>query len=281
MVGLGAGETPCGCLSVEYTPGSGDDRPHAAGLRALRVGGVRRGRQTRTRPRLGVPAVWRIGSRFPLSREGCDARRAASLPVVRRAEIRPPVSRDRLRVDGDAPPGLEAGDPPGRYWCGCCGGTYEVEHADSGRTWTTSSGYGGAKSALERSGSRLSRQPRSPPRTTANGCVRGTLIRLSGPVVAMGILDLMLGSSGPGEQGVEGSRTHSRRRPTSSSTPSPSDARNSRRSRRYSRPRPTHRRSRRTSTRSRRLSIRYSKTTTSTRRNSPTNDDDRVAWPNR
>ncbi|MWV38335.1 SprT-like domain-containing protein [Natrialba sp. INN-245] len=37
---------------------------------------------------------------------------------------------------------------PGRYRCGCCGGSYEVEHADSGRAWTSSSGYGGAKSAL-------------------------------------------------------------------------------------------------------------------------------------
>ncbi|MEY7850782.1 SprT-like domain-containing protein [Natrarchaeobius sp. A-rgal3] len=37
---------------------------------------------------------------------------------------------------------------PDRYRCGACGGSYEVEHADSGRTWTTSSGYGGAKSAL-------------------------------------------------------------------------------------------------------------------------------------
>jgi predicted SprT family Zn-dependent metalloprotease len=37
---------------------------------------------------------------------------------------------------------------PDRYRCGDCGGAYEVEHADSGRTWTTASGYGGAKAAL-------------------------------------------------------------------------------------------------------------------------------------
>ncbi|AXR81596.1 SprT family zinc-dependent metalloprotease [Natrarchaeobaculum sulfurireducens] len=37
---------------------------------------------------------------------------------------------------------------PERYRCGVCGGTYAVEHVDSGRTWTTASGYGGAKSAL-------------------------------------------------------------------------------------------------------------------------------------
>ncbi|WP_049922788.1 SprT family zinc-dependent metalloprotease [Halopiger djelfimassiliensis] len=37
---------------------------------------------------------------------------------------------------------------PARYRCGDCGGRYEVEHAASGRTWTTASGYGGAKAAL-------------------------------------------------------------------------------------------------------------------------------------
>ncbi|RQH03062.1 SprT family zinc-dependent metalloprotease [Natrarchaeobius oligotrophus] len=37
---------------------------------------------------------------------------------------------------------------PERYRCGSCGDRYEVEHAESGRTWTTASGYGGAKSAL-------------------------------------------------------------------------------------------------------------------------------------
>ncbi|MFC6717129.1 SprT-like domain-containing protein [Natrialbaceae archaeon GCM10025810] len=37
---------------------------------------------------------------------------------------------------------------PGRYRCGECGGSIEVEHAESGRTWTTAGGYGGAKSAL-------------------------------------------------------------------------------------------------------------------------------------
>ncbi|ELY71424.1 SprT family zinc-dependent metalloprotease [Natrinema versiforme] len=37
---------------------------------------------------------------------------------------------------------------PDQYRCGGCGGSYEVEHVASGRTWTTASGYGGAKSAL-------------------------------------------------------------------------------------------------------------------------------------
>ncbi|QSW97965.1 SprT-like domain-containing protein [Haloterrigena alkaliphila] len=38
---------------------------------------------------------------------------------------------------------------PDQYRCGVCGGAYEVEHAESGRTWTTASGFGGAKAALE------------------------------------------------------------------------------------------------------------------------------------
>ena len=37
---------------------------------------------------------------------------------------------------------------PEQYRCGVCGGSYEVEHVDSGRTWTTASGFGGAKAAL-------------------------------------------------------------------------------------------------------------------------------------
>ncbi|PCR91692.1 SprT family zinc-dependent metalloprotease [Natrinema ejinorense] len=37
---------------------------------------------------------------------------------------------------------------PDQYRCGACGGAYEVEHAESGRTWTTAGGYGGAKAAL-------------------------------------------------------------------------------------------------------------------------------------
>ncbi|NUB90980.1 SprT-like domain-containing protein [Haloterrigena sp. SYSU A558-1] len=37
---------------------------------------------------------------------------------------------------------------PDRYRCGACGGAYEVEHAASGRTWTTASGFGGVKAAL-------------------------------------------------------------------------------------------------------------------------------------
>ncbi len=36
---------------------------------------------------------------------------------------------------------------PDQYRCGGCGGDYEVEHVASGRTWTTASGYGGAKAA--------------------------------------------------------------------------------------------------------------------------------------
>ncbi|WP_246999028.1 SprT-like domain-containing protein [Halosolutus gelatinilyticus] len=38
---------------------------------------------------------------------------------------------------------------PDRYRCGSCGGFYEVEHVASGRTWTSASGYGGAKAALD------------------------------------------------------------------------------------------------------------------------------------
>ncbi|EMA31836.1 hypothetical protein C445_13515 [Halobiforma lacisalsi AJ5] len=37
---------------------------------------------------------------------------------------------------------------PDRYRCGACGGSYEVEHVESGRTWTTAGGYGGARAAL-------------------------------------------------------------------------------------------------------------------------------------
>ncbi|MFP9062122.1 SprT-like domain-containing protein [Natrialbaceae archaeon A-chndr2] len=37
---------------------------------------------------------------------------------------------------------------PERYRCGSCGADYEVEHTDSGRTWSCSSGYGGVKAAL-------------------------------------------------------------------------------------------------------------------------------------
>ena len=37
---------------------------------------------------------------------------------------------------------------PDQYRCGCCGGRYEVEHAASGRRWTTASGFGGAKAAV-------------------------------------------------------------------------------------------------------------------------------------
>ncbi|WP_263017493.1 SprT-like domain-containing protein [Natronobiforma cellulositropha] len=37
---------------------------------------------------------------------------------------------------------------PDRYRCGVCGGGYEVEHVESGRTWRSASGYGGAKAAL-------------------------------------------------------------------------------------------------------------------------------------
>ncbi|MXV60825.1 sprT domain-containing protein [Natronorubrum sp. JWXQ-INN-674] len=37
---------------------------------------------------------------------------------------------------------------PDQYRCGACGGSIEVKHADSGRTWTTASGFGGTKAAL-------------------------------------------------------------------------------------------------------------------------------------
>ncbi len=37
---------------------------------------------------------------------------------------------------------------PDQYRCGDCGGSYEVEHVESGRTWATAGGYGGAKAAL-------------------------------------------------------------------------------------------------------------------------------------
>ena len=37
---------------------------------------------------------------------------------------------------------------PDRYRCGSCGSDIEVEHVESGRTWATPSGYGGAKAAL-------------------------------------------------------------------------------------------------------------------------------------
>ncbi|MFC7215131.1 SprT-like domain-containing protein [Saliphagus sp. GCM10025334] len=37
---------------------------------------------------------------------------------------------------------------PERYRCGNCGSDYAVEHAESGRRWTTASEYGGAKAAL-------------------------------------------------------------------------------------------------------------------------------------
>ncbi|MGQ3721503.1 SprT family zinc-dependent metalloprotease [Natrialba aegyptia] len=37
---------------------------------------------------------------------------------------------------------------PDGYRCGNCGAAYEVEHAASGRTWTTASEFGGAKAAL-------------------------------------------------------------------------------------------------------------------------------------
>ncbi len=37
---------------------------------------------------------------------------------------------------------------PDRYRCGDCGGPIAVEHVESGRTWTTAGGYGGAKAAL-------------------------------------------------------------------------------------------------------------------------------------
>ncbi|MCU4925297.1 SprT-like domain-containing protein [Halobacteria archaeon AArc-dxtr1] len=44
-----------------------------------------------------------------------------------------------------------ASDPvrtPSRYRCGDCGGDYVVSHVESGRTWTTAAGYGGAKAAV-------------------------------------------------------------------------------------------------------------------------------------
>lgn len=37
---------------------------------------------------------------------------------------------------------------PERYRCGGCGDRLRVTHVDSGRTWTSASGYGGAKAAL-------------------------------------------------------------------------------------------------------------------------------------
>ncbi|APX95325.1 SprT family zinc-dependent metalloprotease [Natronorubrum daqingense] len=37
---------------------------------------------------------------------------------------------------------------PDQYRCGQCGHDYEVEHAESGRTWTSASEYGGVKAAL-------------------------------------------------------------------------------------------------------------------------------------
>lgn len=37
---------------------------------------------------------------------------------------------------------------PDGYRCGDCGGALEVEHTDSGRTWESASGFGGAKAAL-------------------------------------------------------------------------------------------------------------------------------------
>ncbi|ARS91100.1 SprT-like domain-containing protein [Natrarchaeobaculum aegyptiacum] len=37
---------------------------------------------------------------------------------------------------------------PDQYRCGACGGSYEVEHVESGRTWTSASGFGGVKAAL-------------------------------------------------------------------------------------------------------------------------------------
>ncbi|WP_049925245.1 SprT family zinc-dependent metalloprotease [Halopiger goleimassiliensis] len=37
---------------------------------------------------------------------------------------------------------------PDQYRCGNCGGAYEVEHVDSGRTWTAASEFGGVKAAL-------------------------------------------------------------------------------------------------------------------------------------
>ncbi|ELZ08236.1 hypothetical protein C479_12883 [Halovivax asiaticus JCM 14624] len=37
---------------------------------------------------------------------------------------------------------------PGRYHCGDCGASLRVEHVESGRTWESASGYGGARTAL-------------------------------------------------------------------------------------------------------------------------------------
>ena len=37
---------------------------------------------------------------------------------------------------------------PERYRCSDCGGDLCVEHVESGRSWTTTSGYGGTKAAL-------------------------------------------------------------------------------------------------------------------------------------
>ena len=37
---------------------------------------------------------------------------------------------------------------PEQYRCGRCGGGYEVEHVESGRTWTSAGGFGGVKAAL-------------------------------------------------------------------------------------------------------------------------------------
>jgi predicted SprT family Zn-dependent metalloprotease len=37
---------------------------------------------------------------------------------------------------------------PDRYRCGMCGGALAAEHVDSGRTWNSASGFGGAKAAL-------------------------------------------------------------------------------------------------------------------------------------
>ena len=37
---------------------------------------------------------------------------------------------------------------PDRYRCGSCGAALTVEHIESGRTWRSAAGYGGAKSAL-------------------------------------------------------------------------------------------------------------------------------------
>ena len=37
---------------------------------------------------------------------------------------------------------------PNQYRCGSCGSDIEVEHASSGRAWTSASGFGGTKAAL-------------------------------------------------------------------------------------------------------------------------------------